>query len=769
MLLDHGVASSDLYTAASKRELFHIARVHNIDLHVDTGKPSAGARNRAGNSAIGLGSVGGSSPPAERKVLASAIGHGGSPLRRGGQGQSRRGEMEQLRQQVQGTAGRLVFGAMGKSRLHTSKDVRRQQRIERFRRHRALADLDKHAAHEAAALMQAVWRGHRARTQYSLLRHHHALRMQQLRIRCARHLQSAWRRRSRRLQALPQFADIVISLRKAMTDLTIASLVDDLITESVLMTRRNQAMRRVDALFSPRSEVSRHSPAVEGRVADCSADRSADEWVADCGSNERGGALEDGTFAEAEAEELVERIRASDDTMPSAGPVLPPHSHHPASHSPSCAAAPDMPLAPTAASESAPAARKARLLASESTEAASPEVGAITPTASDVMATPTAALNTAGLTIAPMVLPSSRHPELAAAEAHASAASAIAPPSPSQRLPSPSLQPPPSLPLAHVVAAPACALLPTVLPLTLPLAHPLAHPSALPLAPPARPVQNVQPPTGEVAERGAGELSFADEPSVCLKASTPLGEALGLDEQRRMRERHAIRETARSWMEFTEEVSELGGRLAADRLECGPTWQETLRWATWMIAQRCSQLSMHSTSIGWGDEMPNPVLKGRPISSSSPSVPLTAPADAVVGTSLPRTAPQLASTGTASKRAAERRQLVEERLEYAQSHVLRALYPGMRAMPRGEWRLYWARVHRSFERLFTRSGRRAWSDVAAAGASASAIRAGLSSARQRQAATSAIKLVNTELRERRPKPGVAQPVAVHNRGATGVK
>jgi len=104
------------------------------------------------------------------------------------------------------------------------------------------------------------------------------------------------------------------------------------------------------------------------------------------------------------------------------------------------------------------------------------------------------------------------------------------------------------------------------------------------------------------------------------------------------------------------------------------------------------------------------------------------------------------TTGVAATAIAAR-QDIEQHLKLAKAHVLKALYPGMLTMERGEWRLYWARIQKAFERCFTHNARQAWADVAAAGARSRAMREGLSSARQQQAASSAIKLISTELQQ----------------------
>ena len=104
------------------------------------------------------------------------------------------------------------------------------------------------------------------------------------------------------------------------------------------------------------------------------------------------------------------------------------------------------------------------------------------------------------------------------------------------------------------------------------------------------------------------------------------------------------------------------------------------------------------------------------------------------------------TTGVAATAMAAR-QDIEQHLKLAEAHVLKALYPGMLKMARGEWRLYWARIRKAVERCFTRNARQAWADVAAAGARSRAMRDGLSSARQQQAASSAIKLISTELQQ----------------------
>ena len=263
---------------------------------------------------------------------------------------------------------------------------------------------------------------------------------------------------------------------------------------------------------------------------------------------------------------------------------------------------------------------------------------------------------------------------------------------------------------------------------------------------------------------------------------------------------------------------QVGGRLAADEAEKGPTWQETLRFAMWLLSSSRPELQTtgYRGAPAKTDEASQPATSWAPAEQgaeeSSPSTPastgggarlssasptLVSPATTTLSThsdplrrsatSPPAVSPSAAASpadaalmaalpmalaSTVPTRAPPpARQSVEQQLGFAQHEFLRGLYPGMRQMNRAEWRLYWARVHRAFERLFTRCGRQAWAETAAADARAKALRAGLSSARQREAASSAIKLVSKELKQlgraSTSKARGGTQTGIHNRASAG--
>ena len=88
-------------------------------------------------------------------------------------------------------------------------------------------------------------------------------------------------------------------------------------------------------------------------------------------------------------------------------------------------------------------------------------------------------------------------------------------------------------------------------------------------------------------------------------------------------------------------------------------------------------------------------------------------------------------------------------------------------MSAGEWRLYWSRVRKSFDTLFSDKRRSTWADAAAAEARATAIRQGKRTPRQQQAAAAAIKVVTSELRPKLPRGPRAQAPGSPAKATTG--
>ena len=151
------------------------------------------------------------------------------------------------------------------------------------------------------------------------------------------------------------------------------------------------------------------------------------------------------------------------------------------------------------------------------------------------------------------------------------------------------------------------------------------------------------------------------------------------------------------WYDYLATVPLLGTVLASD-VDAAPTWKETVSWALWMLTSR-DMGKKHGTVDGW-----------------------------------------------ISKRR------IETHLQHAKTWLWPTLYPSVRAVPKGEWRLYWARVHKNFESFFTHAGRLRWTEVAVADARAEAVRSGCGAAEQEAAAWEATERVRTMLRTAVP-PG----------------
>ena len=225
----------------------------------------------------------------------------------------------------------------------------------------------------------------------------------------------------------------------------------------------------------------------------------------------------------------------------------------------------------------------------------------------------------------------------------------------------------------------------------------------------------------------------------------------GLSEQHLSGQLHEVLET---WSDFLEEETSVGGRIAAEGFVSGPTWDETAKWALWLFTARCPTL-VHSglplaRAASAASALSSPLSLKGPSSSSFHAAASGSSAGGSVG------------SATAAEGSVDAS--VRYHLGIAQSHLFRALYANMRDMGPGEWRLYWTRVYKQYESIFSDRGRRRWMEAAAADARARALRAGLGSARQRECADHASRLVWADLGKLRPRarPNVTA-TPVHNR------
>lgn len=143
------------------------------------------------------------------------------------------------------------------------------------------------------------------------------------------------------------------------------------------------------------------------------------------------------------------------------------------------------------------------------------------------------------------------------------------------------------------------------------------------------------------------------------------------------------------WHDYMAFQLDLGARLADERGPYGssaPSWQETFDWARWMLSTRFDDAEI---------------------------------------------------TGDQVKRL----------LKLAQAYAWRAIFPSLKEMPLGEWRIYWARITRTFAHSFSEQGRRNLEELAATDARTSLIRDGrkMTSAREHAAVAGAVTVVSSIL------------------------
>ena len=132
----------------------------------------------------------------------------------------------------------------------------------------------------------------------------------------------------------------------------------------------------------------------------------------------------------------------------------------------------------------------------------------------------------------------------------------------------------------------------------------------------------------------------------------------------------------------------MDARIASDATDSGPSWQEVYSWALWLLTK--SRPKLHLQREKSGKQSAHQASRAQRASV----VPLQA--------------------------RGQNMQDVEKYLKLAKTHIFRALYPGMASMPAGAWRLYWARVWKSFSSLFDQTRRANWEAAAAADARATA-------------------------------------------------
>ena len=146
----------------------------------------------------------------------------------------------------------------------------------------------------------------------------------------------------------------------------------------------------------------------------------------------------------------------------------------------------------------------------------------------------------------------------------------------------------------------------------------------------------------------------------------------------------------RQWLAYLEVRSELRARLQQEATE-GPTWQETVGWARWLLTSRAQSSAA------------DPALIGRT------------------------------------------RDTVEVYLKHAMGHIWRLLYPRMEGMAAPEWRSYWELVLGKLHGFFTDEGRRKWAEAAGAEAMALERNKGGGEAAQRAAREEAVRRVRDGL------------------------
>ena len=658
VLLDHGVRSADLYTASTKLELFAIAKVQGVDLSVDqrvsTTDSTTGPKPRHAPGEAGA-------PLRQSPVLPGA-----SRAFRYNQGQSRPLKTSELPQRGQGAM--QGVGLPRASKIISTTELKREKRVARFRLHQQLAAHDvylrQQAAVEAATVFQAMWRARLARRRVRQLRRARKAYLRNLQIESALKLQTSWRRRQKR-KTEPSFADIVFTLKHGRTRALVSSLIDDLITESVLKVRRSQMMLRVEHLLGAAdARPARYAPHSSTPGAKMLSRREPHRTPS--------------PLPEASA------MRASA-SEPSASSV-------PAAEAPGTA--PNDLVADTHSSADAPIHSKPSIRAGlgESTSAVSTPLSAVLCAADGPAEHDQVRLGGDKK----LLLRATASLWLDFLGAH---------PSIDSRLES-------GTPSWNDVVVWAMWLFSRRRPKLQGGAQGGAHGGA-----PSRFDRTQQPPSREIQDL-EGELLAAKAQHEVLKGILEQNER-ALDEAHKQDSMASVDLMTRS-----NSVTAAQKQKALDTLSVEMTKLAATKAQLAAASQRVTSLLGVLSSV--------PMQKLR--------------ADELADELRRELARAAVTTGVAATAMAAR-QDIEQHLKLAEAHVLKALYPGMLKMARGEWRLYWARIRKAVERCFTRNARQAWADVAAAGARSRAMRDGLSSARQQQAASSAIKLISTELQQ----------------------
>ena len=174
--------------------------------------------------------------------------------------------------------------------------------------------------------------------------------------------------------------------------------------------------------------------------------------------------------------------------------------------------------------------------------------------------------------------------------------------------------------------------------------------------------------------------------------------------------RKALLEVTGCWQDFLAFQPTYATHLAT--AETGPTWKDTVSWALWMMTM--------------------PLRQAGPVGASATEM------------------------GFMSRGA------IERHLRLAREYVFYALYPTMRTIRAGEWRIYWVRVSTNFAAFYSQKGRQRWVDMAAAAAKGTAIRQGKSVEAQRASELEAVRKVTSmfrsqgtaQSRRRSPKPAL---------------
>ena len=152
------------------------------------------------------------------------------------------------------------------------------------------------------------------------------------------------------------------------------------------------------------------------------------------------------------------------------------------------------------------------------------------------------------------------------------------------------------------------------------------------------------------------------------------------------------------WQDYLASQPAFAAELSVST-EIGPTWKHTVSWALWMLTRPFSMPKALQVEVKW-------------LHKSD----------------------------------------IEQNLRNAKEWVFFALYPSMKQIPAGEWRIYWVRVTTNFAAFYSDQGRKRWIEAAACAARAAAVREGKSAEEQSAAEIQALRKVNAMLSPPRKAP-----------------